>query len=262
MSLRQIYCTSFPCLLALVSGLTLGPTSAVAGLVGHTVALDQLYPTIDQVALSLGTATVGTGVEFSASLADYDWDIGDSGIDFNRSFTCFQPPCSLGYTPSSFNGFRLTFTGAGLPKIAGVALVEAMGFTSFDSSRITFDASSVYIQFGGIEETFEPGTVFGAKIGLQFARLVPEPPTPLMVLGGLALVGLVSRIRRTGRGRWGLHALGYAGRGARGVVTPNEKRLSDAPPVSLDARGVACVRYTSLDRAAVADRCMGNERSA
>ena len=178
---------AFICSLALVS------TPAAAGLIGKTAALDQLYPASDQVALSLGTRIVGPGIEFPSSLADYDWNIDASSITFSRSFTCFQPPCQLGYTPSSFNGFRLAFSGAGLPQIVGTELLETVGFTSFSSSRITFDASDVFIELGGIQETFDPGTVFGAKIGLQFAGTVPEPTTLVMVIGGLAIIRSVSR---------------------------------------------------------------------
>lgn len=186
-----------PRLLGLVAGLVLGSAPAVAGLVGTTVTVDQLYPSIDQIALSLGATTVEAGIEFPSSLTDYDWNIGDASIEFSRSFTCFQPPCQLGYTPSSFNGFRLAFSGSGVPHIVGVELLETTGFTSFGSNRITMDGSNVYIEFGGIQETFDPGTVFGAKIGLQFAGSVPEPATSVMVLGGLAMIGVASRKRRS-----------------------------------------------------------------
>ena len=177
--------------------LVLAPTPSVAGLVGQTVALDQLYPVIDKIALSLGIATVGTGIEFSSSIADYDWDVADASIGFSRLFPCGRPQCYLGYTPSSFNGFRLGFSGAATPQIVGVEILEVEGFSSFNIDRVTFDTSNVYVRFGGIEETFNSGTIFGVKIGLQFVGSVPEPAAYSLVLCGLGAVGWLSGRRRS-----------------------------------------------------------------
>lgn len=180
---------------ALSLGLVVGPYPCFAALVGQTVALDQLYPTIDQIALSLGTTTVGAGIEFSSSIADYDWDVADTSISFSRLFPCSRPQCYLGYTPSGFNGFRLGFSGATLPQIVGVEIHEIEGFSSFGINRFTFDASNIYISFGGIEEIFAAPTLFGAKIDLQFAAPVPEPATYSLALLGLGTVGWFSRRR-------------------------------------------------------------------
>lgn len=175
-------------LLLSLAFLSVAPT-AHAALTGATVVLDQIYPSADNVALQIGSATVGPGIEFSAAIADYDWDIASNGVvSFSHTFSCNTSPCSLSYTPSSFNGFRLSFPDLNR-SITGIDLLSTDGFASFGVDRLTSFGSDVFVSLGGIDESFRSGTLFGASFRIH---ATPEPGTFALLSFGLAGLGLRS----------------------------------------------------------------------
>jgi hypothetical protein len=132
------------------------------------------------------TATVGPGVEFpqgaftpiggGPETAPVTIDIGSSTIQLSYS--------AGGTTqPGGFNGFAFTFAGA--PAITGVSIDP----TSTYRPMVTFDQNTVFVNEAGL-------TLTPTSTALVNITAVPEPGAYAMMVGGLALLGVMARRRR------------------------------------------------------------------
>lgn len=173
----------FATLLAIVA-------NAHAGFIENRISLDQLYPDYDSVALSLGTAVVGSGIEFVQATADFDFDISNNQIRFTRDYDCAPTAdCSMSYATSAFNGYRISDTDGTLPKITGIELNYASGFSSFDASRLSFDKhNNIFINLGGLFAPTQHTDVL-MTVSFESTSSVPEPSSYAMFAVGLAGLG-------------------------------------------------------------------------
>lgn len=153
---------------------------AFADLDGANVTVNYLYPEINDIYQVLGTGVVTPGGFTVNSFGQHDFTVfpGDlvltnvAGTDIN-------------FTAADFNGYGLVVNSGG-NAITGVTI----GFndiSGFDLSRVTFDATDVWINLQGLTTT--PGE--DLQLDLQF---VPEPGSiALLGTGLLAGFGVVKR---------------------------------------------------------------------
>lgn len=136
---------------------------AAGGFADRTLTVDNLYPDRVSIAHTLGTHVItSSGSSFK-------------GPAFNVTITGSQivvsnpSPSPREYAKGSFNGYKIT-TDVGAPAIRGVTI--HVSNNGFDSSRIAFDPSDIYLDFEGLTSPSGVDVV----IDVQFA---PEPIAPV-----------------------------------------------------------------------------------
>ena len=161
--------------------LSLSITQARAGLIGDSVTVDVITgATKDTVFANLGTATVtGAGAIFGST---FNIGVFDTAVTVTNTTSG-----TVAFAPATFNGWRITNV-TGSPAITGLTINAATTQAGFDASRISFDATHIYVNMVGL--TTQPG--LDVKLDVQF---VPEPATFAFV--GLALGAFVFLRRRT-----------------------------------------------------------------
>src|SRR5438105_10618670 len=87
---------------------------AFAGFLHHTVRLEQIYPTMGAIPWSAGDAVVGPDVEYP--FPGFEWDIADTEIRLAMPCIILQL-CHPNYTPSPFNGWRISDLDGSVPSI-------------------------------------------------------------------------------------------------------------------------------------------------
>jgi len=152
---------------------------AFADLDGANVTVNYLYPEIDQIYQELGTGVVTSGGFTVNSFGQHDFTTYPNDLVLTNVFGG-----DVTFTDADFNGYGLVVNSGGTA-ISGITL----GFNNingFDLSRVTFDATHVWINLAGLVTT--PGKAL--ELDLQF---VPEPGSILLLGSGLMAAFGVAR---------------------------------------------------------------------
>jgi hypothetical protein len=166
----------------LVSGL-----SARAGLIGQAVEVDYLYPTQGAILQVLGTGTVTGGGFTVNSFGQHNYTVFDSQIVLQN-----VAGTQISFLAATFNGYGLTETGGTPFTITNVTVDGATNVSGFVPSRVSFDATHVFLNMQGLL------TQSGQEVVLDlngFTGSVPEPTTFGLVFAALA-AGIARHLHR------------------------------------------------------------------
>lgn len=178
----------------MVSAVALVMASAAhAGLVGKGFSTFYAHPDITTAysgaSVSPSTFTVGAGNE---TLFDVE-GVTQISVDFSDNSLALLLTTSLlapTWNSTSFNGLVFDLISGGPLDIVAAAVDPTTTMTGFDASRVSFDSGRIAINWSGLSY------VDGTKVIVNFTNAVPEPPSWLMVVGALALLGGHRSIRR------------------------------------------------------------------
>ncbi len=169
-------------LLVLLLLFVLSGLPAFADLDGATVTVNYLYPEINDIYEVLGTGVVTPGGFTVNSFGQHDFTTFPTSLVLTN-----VAGLDINFTDADFNGYGLVVDSGGTA-ITGVTI----GFndiSGFDLSRVTFDATNVWVNLHGLTTT--PGK--DLELDLQFSN-VPEPGSiALLGSGLLAAFGAVRR---------------------------------------------------------------------
>lgn len=140
--------------------------SPARALTGATATLSVRYPTLDKPISRSLSAPVGPDLEFpsiqSAALPGNtvipaDIDVGASTIDIHYRATSAVPA-------AGFNGYVVSFAGAGLPVIRGVA-IDPASTPDLRGALVAFDTKRVFIHVGGAQVTPSSRLLIDLRLG-------------------------------------------------------------------------------------------------
>ena len=173
-------------LLPAVAALVAVPAIANAQLVGNTVQVNYVYPSIGSTFAS-ANVVVGAGTELP----------GFPGLDPRTNIDLLNSSIDITYNSAgswnsaAFNGLHFFDVFATIDPFTSVT-IGSTNMVGLDLSRITFDANNIYVNWQGL--AFDEHTTVSLNVN---ASTVPEPATIVLLGAGLAGVGLVARRRRT-----------------------------------------------------------------
>ena len=129
-------------------GLAAAHPAAAQGLNGQPVTLDDIYPDQNTVLAAGGTQTV------TPAGASYTF-FGDTAVKVTPTQLIVTDLRSygLGYVATTFNGYHLLEVGASPSAITGVTVDPATNMAGFNSSRISFSTSGIYLNLQGLSIT-------------------------------------------------------------------------------------------------------------
>ncbi len=160
--------------------LVLSGVPAFADLDGANVTVNYLYPEINNIYQVLGTGDVSPSGFTVNSFGQHDFTVFPGDLTLTN-----VAGENINFTAADFNGYGLVVNSGG-NAITGVTI----GFNDiagFDLTRVTFDATDVWINLEGLTTT--PGE--DLRLDLQFA---PEPGSiALLGTGLLAAFGVAKR---------------------------------------------------------------------
>jgi len=181
---------------ALTAGALLAVAAAAPALAGPldgaVVHSQYLYDSVSSVYEDYGNTTV-TGV---TQLTDHLGGVPGirllaSGSNLTASFAD-EPYGGTYWNPASFNGFVVFDDTNTAGAITNVTINGATNMAGFDSSRISFDADHIFINWQGL--SFDNSTV--VSLDLNGGSAAPEPASWAMMLGGFGAIGGAMRSRR------------------------------------------------------------------
>jgi hypothetical protein len=171
----------------LAFGLLLSSTGqARADFLNHDVRVDYLYPDMNTVFQTLGTAPVNPVAHFN-SFGQTNYDVSAANILITNS-----AGGDIFFLPASFNGVSVTGIGLTEP-ITGVTINPATNLAGFDASRVSSNADAVFVNLQSLTTT----TTTVVSLDVQFAQPAPEPSSlTLLGIGTLGLLGYGWRRKR------------------------------------------------------------------
>jgi hypothetical protein len=159
---------------------------ARAGILGDTIHVNYLFPDTSTIVISFPSQTVTAG----GSLFDMGHDtlnVLPDMITLKNDDSDSHP-----FLPGAFNGFSIDdVTSPG--KITGVTIDPSTNFAGFDTSRIFFSGTTLFVNFQGL--TSFPRTYVQLDLTTSEA---PEPSSAELILMGAAALALGRIRRRTG----------------------------------------------------------------
>lgn len=168
--------------------LVLSALPAHAGLIGQSVTVDYIYPNQSTVLDVLGTGSVTAGGFTVNSFGQHNVTVTDAQIMLQN-----VAGTSINFVTAAFNGYELIEAGGSPVTITGVAVDSATNVSGFDASRVSFDATHVFLNMHDLTTQNLQEVVLDLQFG---SSSVPEPISAGMVGFGLAVTGLVRRLKR------------------------------------------------------------------
>lgn len=162
---------------------------ARAGLLSQPVEVDYLFPTIGDVNPVLGTGTVTAGGFTVNSFGQHNYTVSDTQIVLQNVHGD-----DISFTAADFNGYELIETGGSPAIISGFSVNAATNVTGFNSSRVTFDATHVWLNMQDLVTSAGQGVVLDLTFGTS---TVPEPGSFAFVGLGAAALALMRRVFRS-----------------------------------------------------------------
>jgi hypothetical protein len=154
---------------------------------GTTLHTRYLYPEQGSIYQDFGDITVSGDTLLAAGLGTGGVDLHANGSNLNATFN----NGASSWNSASFNGFVVFDDTDSLSAITSVTINSSTTLGGFDSSRVTFDADHIFVNWQGL--AFHDGDIVSLAVN---SGAVPEPASWAMMLGGFGLVGGAMRSRR------------------------------------------------------------------
>ncbi len=172
----------------LLAASAIEPACAV-DLTGTTVTLDSFFPDLATNNFTFGSATVGSGIEFTLTngyYATFDFSSDSLAITLSQQ--------NYGFAHGDFNGFRVTF-GSATPSTATLDAASTGALTDYSLA-----GNALYLNLAGQPESPGATIIVDFDVPPPPPPSVPEPASWMMMVGGFGLAGAGLRRRKVAIG--------------------------------------------------------------